>query len=52
MTATISNTTLEAYYLEKINQILKKLKIIIIVIMFLYSLYLYYILKRWYNYYF
>ena len=52
MTATISNTTLETYYLEKINQLLKKLKITIIVIIFLYCLYLYYRLKRCYNYYF
>jgi hypothetical protein len=52
MTTTISNTTLETYYLEKMNQILKKLKITIVVIMFLYSVYLYYRLKRCYNYYF
>jgi hypothetical protein len=37
---------------EKMNQILKKLKITIVVIMFLYSVYLYYRLKRCYNYYF
>ena len=52
MTTAISNNTLETYYLEQINQILKKLKITIIVIMFFYSLYLYYRLKRLYNYYF
>ena len=52
MTTTISNTTFETYYLEKINQILKKIKITIIVIMFFYSLYLYYRIKRLYNYYF
>lgn len=52
MAIVISNNTLKTYYLEQINQILKKLKITIIVIMFFYSLYLYYRLKRLYNYYF
>ena len=52
MTTTTSDTTLETYYLEQLNQILKKLKITIIVIVFFYSIYLYYRLKQLYNYYF
>ena len=52
MTTAISNNTLETYYLEQLNQILKKLKITIIVTLFFYSIYLYYRLKQLYNYYF
>lgn len=39
----------EIYYLKQINQILKKIKIIIITIMFIYCIQMYYKLKIYYN---
>jgi hypothetical protein len=50
MSTIINDFNFETYHLEKINQILNKLKITMIVIMLLYSLYLYYKLKKCYNY--
>jgi hypothetical protein len=39
----------EILCLERIDNILTKLKIIIIIVSFLYSIYIYYIIKYYYN---